>query len=425
MLASGQLTESQFDQQVAATNGDPWIFLNFAAVEVPGSTAVTANDTHHSCFHVRIRQSKFLEWHTRHPVADDGTRFADHRNSGPGYVAWFGYVLNNNPPTGSNYLYDGGWAQGGSAYPPTRFIPAGGSLDLLGPACGQLEQRCVGLSHRCVGAATWMNIDPFVFVDPQLANDGLWKRAMVYNWDDRNGGVNATLFSQWGNHVTAAPLRAYEFVFDTRADVIPMATNRNSTAANLLHGPLLDPRPPEGQCPDPYNTYGAAGDFDNGASNNLAKEWNAGAVAEGVCAFYHPGFNRYYLLYSRNPFGSPAYQIVYRMTAAGQPFTSIQLPSFTATNQPENLLLRSDDFQVGGNQNYGHCEVFTIADSTGTDHYYLMFHAKWKDVAGVPLMRTIFFKELTFTTDGTIRQLAENGTPDVDIHKFRIPYCRP
>lgn len=383
-----QLWAPQLYIDPTEVGADPNVYLVFAAVQNH------TNGERHSIFHVRMRRSHFLSWHNAgmNPWSGDGPRFADARH-GQGFQAWFAYKPNNDPAQA--WRYDGGYGLG-------KLIPASGEVQgLLGPNCGQLEARSRGYSYRCHRAAPWMTIDPFVFIDPQVPNANVWKRVMLYNWDDKNPDVPA---AHWGNHVAGAPLLGNQFQFNVNGTAIPLAMARN--ANHKVNG------------------------LDNGTLDRNLQPWGWGGVAEGATAFYHRGTNRYYLIYSRNTWDSPAYQIVYRMTNPGQTFRDIQLPHFMDQNVNEEILLRATHYNVVGTANFGHPEVFTIRDEFGNERYYLLFHVKL-DYDQVPGQftgrRTLMVKELMLEPDGTgrLKRLHESHADiDRDIRFFRMPSCR-
>jgi hypothetical protein len=384
-----QLWAPQLYMDPTEGGADPNVYLVFAAVQNH------TDGDRHSIFHVRMRRSRFLTWHNggMNPWTGDGPRFADLRDPGNGYQAWFTYKANNDPA--QPWRYDGGYAIGKS-------IPTSGEVQsLLGPNCGQLVLRSRGYAYRCHGAAQWMTIDPFVFIDPNLGAGALWKRVMLYNWDDKNPDVPS---GHWGNHVAGAPLLNVQFQLNASGTMIPMAMARNVN--HKVNG------------------------FDNGSLDRNLQPWNAGAVAEGATAFYHGGSNRYYLIYSRNTWDSPAYQMVYRMTQPGQTFRDVQLPHFMDQTVPEEILLRAAHYNVVGTANFGHPEVFTLRDEFGSERYYLLFHAKL-DYDQTPGQftgrRTLMVKELLLEPDGSgrLKRLHESHADlDRDIRYFRMPACR-
>ncbi|HEX6900542.1 MAG TPA: hypothetical protein VF789_12535 [Thermoanaerobaculia bacterium] len=367
---------------------DPFVYLVFSAVQE------SVDGGRHSVYHVRMRRSSFLSWHNvgMVPLTGDGPRFADPR-AGQGFQAWFAYKPNNDPA--QNWQYDGGYGIG-------KLVPTSGRVGgLLGPNCGQLVQRQYGYSFRCHGSAPFMAIDPFVFIDPNLASGATWKRVMIYNWTDKNPDVAS---AYWGNHVAAHPLRSSHYELDVNGQTIPLAASRNTN--NKVNG------------------------FDNGSLAANLQPWSNGAVGEGATAFYHRGSNRYYILYSRNTWDSPAYQIVYRMSEPGQLFRDLGLSAFTDTAVPENILLRATHYNVVGTASFGHPEVFTLRDEYGDERYYLLFHVKldYDQVSGTPTgRRTLMVKELTLEPDGSgrLKQLQESSADiDRDIRYFRLPSCR-
>lgn len=362
------------------------IYLSFTGSESSTST----NDQ--SVFLSALRRSEFLAWHTKNPVTDDGGRFDDARLGSWG-PRWYYYNPTNSP--GSPYYYDGGFSVG-------RAVPTSGApLWLTGPGCGWLEARLRGWAHRCHGAVSFMTLDSAVFFDPNRDSADPWKRVFLYNWVDANADVP---FWQWGNHIAAHPILTNHFQLDQNFSAIPMAMCRNTN--NKVSG------------------------LDNGTVNVSQQAWEWGGVAEAPSAIYLPQTNRYYLIYSRNTWDSAAYQVVYRMTAPGATFSSIQLPWFLDAGIPEQILLRANDFTAGGLANFGGAEAFTVKDSSGTAHPYVLFHCKldYEFAPGVFTgRRTFFMKELTVAnvTTGQLVQLKETSTdPKADIRLFRIPRCR-
>lgn len=174
------------------------------------------------------------------------------------------------------------------------------------------------------------------------------------------------------------------------------------------------------------------------------QELDNGAWAEGQMAFYCYNTQNYYLLYTRNVWTTPAYQIVYRKMSSvngTKRFSDMALPGFGEANLglEEKILLTSGRFTdtpfdpLG--RNYGGSTIFalqttpdcTCATPDQSFQYYLAFFAK-ADGGG---RRTIFFKELTFDANGDIMRLndnipesAPNYDPRLDIHKFIVPVCR-
>lgn len=414
-LWSGSLYKDPTD-----TQPDPWVHLTFsAALDAPSLQHGRSHDL--TSFSVRMRESDFLSWHAKDPVNDDGMRFAD-RRGGAAYVAWYTYRDPSNP---SVFRYDGGFSLG-----PGRMLPASGRTSSLvdpngngvldpgelglklynrksGSACGSdlpLTQR--GYMHAAVGAASWMGIDATVWIDPNLPASHAWKRVVMYVWDGRLGSLDGPHRRYWGNNIAAAPLTSEQFSFDTRGNVRSIASARN--ASNPIYLP---------------NTDGCGfRNVDNGSIDQNGREWAHGSVAEGAHAFYSPATRRYYVLYTRNTWDSGAYQVVYRMTAPDRPFSDLFLTWGTEYGVQEHILLSSDSsvFTVPQGSSYGNAEVITITDCDGTQHPYLVFHAK---VHG-GYNRTVFFKELTFDGSGALRRLyPAHANPVLDIRRFRVPVC--
>lgn len=389
---------------------DPFVYLTFSAVEKG------FEDGDHSIFHVRIRRSKFLEWHNKDPLLDDGIRFADQR-AGLGWQAWFCYRL---PDANGNLrsYFDGGVAAGANL-----LIPNTATIDMLGTLCGvpgytTLQRKYYddppscdpptnprGFEHNeatCPNIqAAILTIDPFVFIDPKLPDNHPWKRVLIYNWDGRKGCRN----DEWGNHIAAMPLGSTQFYFVETESAIPLAAAKNRSNRNFAKD--------------------AAGHWqwvDNGAMTGSGYRWGWGGVAEGATAFYLPETDRYYLVYSRNTTDSAAYQIVYRMTEPGEPFSSLALSSWNDMDAPEHMLLRATDLTDPTGWSFGHPQYFEVIDCNNVVHPYLAFFAKLEGST----QRTVMFKELTVEPDGSgrLKQLYEvNFDPSRDIRFFRMPLC--
>jgi hypothetical protein len=243
---------------------------------------------------------------------------------------------------------------------------------------------------------------PFVFIDPNRTSSDPWKRVMLYNWNDAASNLS---FAHWGGHIAGHPLLHNNIQFDKNFETKPYAHARNSN--NQVGGKY------------------------NGTVDINQQQWTGGGIAEGICAFYLPETQRYYLVYSRNTWDSAAYQLVYRMSAPGAPFSSLALPSFENQTIQEHVLLRAHDYTSGGEANFGHCDFFTLNDKP-----YLIFHMKpdyqrwlvggqWQ--TGFAGGRTAFFKELTVenVSTGKLKQLYEtHADPARDARLFRIPVCR-
>ncbi len=350
-----------------------------------------------SGFNVRIREADFLAWHAKQPLTDDGIRFGDVR-AGMGWAPQLYYYNETNTTSGPPYRYDGGYLVG-------KKIPSSVNDTMLGPNCGQVYQQSnSGFGHRCVGAHTAIGMPDFIFFDPNRSNIDPWRRVMLYAWFAAD---NPTPLAWWGNHIAASPMLTH-IQFNKDYDALPMAMCRND-----------------------FNTINGT---DNGTTWGPDLLPLNGGVAEGVTAFYHPVANRYYVIYTRNEWTAPSYQIVYRMTEPGQPFSSLQLSWFMDETIQEHVLLRSHDynktFAQGGGANFGNPEVFTIKDGNGIDNFYIVFHCKLDyelNPSQFSWGRTPFFKELTLESQVT-GKLLELKETDADkrrsVAAFRIPRCR-
>jgi hypothetical protein len=366
------------------------VYLSFTAAPGPNG------DTNYlSCFVAKTSLANFLAWHNWNPNSD-GPRFADQRSqwfAGP--IQWYHYTHNNTDS--GTVKHDGGYSLG-------RNIPCSGDSSLVKAGCGWLELRNpLGLSYRCHGAAPWIFQDSGVYFDPNRASSDPWKRVLLYNWQDASWSIDFNLW--WGNHIASHPLAANQVRLNNAYSAIPVASNRN--------------------------TNNKVGSLDNGAADINNQQWEFGAVAEGATAIYLPDTDRYYLFYARNYWASSSYQIVYRMTEPGQPFSSLILPGgFLDRTAQEYVLLRSSTYTTPGGRNFGGADAFMLRDDTGVQRPYLMFHVKL-DHETVPGSwtgrRTIFVKELTVEnpTTGRLRQLHEShADPRRDIRKLLIPRCR-
>jgi hypothetical protein len=411
----------QLYMDMSVGGADPFVYMVFTAVE-KGVEGPSTNDQMHSCFHVRIRRSKFLQWLSiPNPMTSDGPRFAD-RRYGLGWQAWHGYQI------GNVWHYDGGSPL---AYlVPSTATPAmvngGTCLNTWQTLAQKFIQQPVppyatyahGFVHDCApgqSMAGAMSIDPYVFIDPSVpATDSAWKRIMLYDWDADSGTVN----DAWGNHIAAMPVTSAQFAFDPAFTPFPVAAAKNTT--NKIFG----------------FHYPSWQWLNNGEVSEVGTYSPWGGVAEGACAFYLPQNHRYYLLYTRNPTRSAAYEIVYRMTEPDHPFTDLALSSWNDTTTPEHLLLRSTDQQRAGGWSFGHCDFFQVLRCGDATLYpYLVFHVRALNPGSTnPGGRTVFFKELTLEDDafpatsrpasGRLKQLYECSLdPSRDIRTFRIPVC--
>lgn len=411
---------------------DPMVYLVFTAIEFennnePDWPPFYLNSLH-SCFHVRMKQSKFLQWlYICDPLEADGPRFADKRD-GYGWQAWFGYQDEDdcNMAPDAEWLYDGGWHE-------EKYVSCTTTLAQLGdnPGCvHNLEHKWLfdpcptgtcpagvlkawSFQHRDHGSRTAMTIDPFVFIDPS-PTDPQWKRVLLHCWDGRGGyldggecqGDLCCPEELWGNHIVAAPIRATQFEMEI-ADNIPMAH-----AINWWNPIEVD----EQQCgvKDPW--------VPNGVINGEGCPWCFGGVAEGSTVLYLPANDRYYHIYSRNTAFSPAYQLVYRMTDSGGSFQDLQMSSFTDTMVQEHILLQSDSLIAPAGFSFGHAEAFMVTDCDNAVFPYIIFHVKHDQADS----RTVCFKELTLDPDGSgrFKQLFRtHAEPERNVGFFRMPAC--
>lgn len=252
--------------------------------------------------------------------------------------------------------------------------------------------------------------DVSVYIDPMLPHDHPWKQSILYNWSHNR---QDTPFTQWGVHIAATPLSSW-IRTNKNYSAIPVAASIN------YNNPIFD-----------INGVWQP----NGAMSISGTQWPGGGVAEGGTVLYIPLTQRYYVFYSRNTWDTSAYQIVYRMTAPGAPFSSIALPGgFADLNVPEHVLLRAPHL-IGGGQNFAQPHGFALnhADpppSGPAGKFMLAIHAKlhYETQPGVFTgRRTVFFKELTVAnpTTGELMPLSFNSAdPRTDIRRFIIPVNR-
>lgn len=378
-----------------AGGGNPPIHMSFTARD-----SRTTRPDDHTLYHVAISKQNFESWHSM-PSGSDGPRFGDYRYAFPG-VNWFGYEING---VGTGWRYDGGHAK-------NRAIPTTAPWQNKGPACGQLMEREWGLLHRCMGSITAMYLESFFFVDPQKAPGASWRQVFLYTWCDKDASISR---EHWGQHVAAASISVSPPRMSESTDILAMGF-----AKNQYNGEFTT------------RIDGTPGYVDNGSLDSNGNENSFASWAEGVAAFYNENNNRYYVLYSRNRFDGPSYQIVYRKTQAGQPFTSLAMTYWADKTVLERVLISgSPGTSVDAYaNNFGHGEVFWIRDhASNKKAYYLVCHATLDDLDGnlaTEPKRTVFFKELTFDpVTGDIVQLCEcSNDPRSDVNKFRIPVCR-
>lgn len=386
-------------------NGDSeqMVYLAFSAVEGEG-TPYQTQEQHHSCFLVKIRIADFLAWHSQ-PGSQLNRHFADSRVSyDMGDQHWYAY----RDDTGA-FMYDGGWSY-------DELIPVSGSVAQIRPPgyCGWFEQRYskhwpydddppptaepVGtMSIHCWSAASFMAIDPFVFIDsdnPDVDETDPWYRTMIYTWDDRHYSVP---FAEWGNHIAAYPLSDEHYVFPrndgaTGVGMNPLAFCRNSNSGTKIWVRGLDTDFP------PNAPFGFK---DSGTADDFASEWENGSVAEGGTVFYHAPSDRYYFLFARNCWDSSYYRIMYRFTPAGGSLNDL-FTDWGDDSVLEHILIQAYEVSLPRGANFGGPEVFTIYDpNTGSDVYYLAFHAMLDEQSELQIdkVRRMFVKELTFRTD--------------------------
>ncbi len=144
-----------------------------------------------------------------------------------------------------------------------------------------------------------------------------------------------------------------------------------------------------------------------------------GGVAEGSAAMYHEELGRHYLMYTRNPWDQPSYQVVYRFSEEDQSFRSMQLSSSNEADVCEYILVAGRWVSDGaGNpqwyetSNFGHGEFFwawgrpylMCRKKLSTE--YLCADATCAREDAIPYHeRHIYFKELNFMSDGRIHRL--------------------
>lgn len=376
------------------------IYLAFTAGEIRPGINYDVNSNNRTVMIATISKFAFL---------NTGT-FASPALSRGHEPIWYSYQVDNAGPA----MYDGGYAQGQAEGTP-RSIPVTINPYLEGPNCGntyRISTDGFGWAHGCVGANTAMADAPFVYFAPSWRSNKRW---MIYNWNAITGGMNT--FD--GDHVAAYPMR----------DNFTMEGGRTWTTRHL---PLAYR----------YNTNTATkpdGVLPNGAVDGAGNQWkwmvngsltNAG-VAEGGAAFHHNADSRYFVLYTRNTWDSPAYQIVYRSSTVS--FENLALKDALGNRQwdnsttAENVLAASNWVRtynspstppytrdLNRNNNFGHGEVFYAWGRP-----YLIFHAKL-DFSGE---RRIYFKELTIN-GATIERLFDGHSNQAyDLNYFLAPSC--
>lgn len=332
--------------------------------------------------------------------------------------ALYGYRVNNG---GGALVRDGGAAQMSasgvySAVPTTGRTHESARWKAGQQLCGNAVKVIHGFHWACIGPRTWMSGDPLVFFD-HTDNCRPW---ITWTWAQRSQ-LDASQ-----NHVAAYPMAAGPhsqnyFVMDA------LYQNTKFPAAAGRTQPL--------QLFFAWNNHNAVNGIPNGqivaGTGNQPAQWvpsdtnKPAGVAEGSDVFFYNG--RWYALASRNPFGSPAYQMVYRMTAAGdEQVESLHLPwnlTSPPVNAPEHVLVASDwVLQATGGRNnaartnYGHGQFFTAYGRP-----YVIFHKKLDVASGVP--RRVFIKELMFDQlTGEIGRLWETHLfPNFNVNTFKAP----
>jgi hypothetical protein len=324
-------------------------------------------------------------------------------------LAYF-YKVNNG---GGAELRDGGQAQGVNI--PVTFDRT--RWNACPPPCGWIyKSGPQTYGYQCRGNNTMLGIDPFVYFDPLQSN----KRWMMYTWLDDSA------WQDWnGNHVAAHPMIANRQM-DAFGAPIPLAYKLHSMWwPGHDRGCVTSPCAaenwvwPNAQPPDcwiPNGTSGASGGRMGGCGGRFG-------VAEGPAAFARNG--RSYIMYSRNGWDSPAYGMFYRHAAANIGAMGIaHWGDYLTAEQP---LVMSIEREKPDGIGFGHGEVFIGPTRSGQpSKYYLIFHAKEAKVGGVFPSgysgRTVYFKELTFNTDGSIVPLSNDGSSgNADTEGFLIP----
>lgn len=286
-----------------------------------------------------------------------------------------------------NPKFDGG-------YSINKPIPASGDVyNYIGSSCGQLEPRkptgateIRSYGQRCWNACTWINNDAFLFIDtnPNVSWDNTWKRVLLYDWADAYG---KTKNSSWGDHVAAHPVNdsLNEFFSTVRNISIAASVNKSANHRMIINGRTL------------YN----------GEITGSGTAWNMGGVAEAPSAIYLNQTNRYYVMYSRNCWDSSAYQLVYRMSAAGASSFASMADTWLNQYPQEYILLRNPYYADTSAEGFGSAEFFNINGQP-----CMIYHVKFRGST----QRTIMFKELTIQADGTFKPVL-----DTDISVFYKP----
>lgn len=334
--------------------------------------------------------------------------------------SWFGYRQGN----GAGPLrYDGGVLQGNK-------IPIGGAASIANPnafastgvtyakqlyRCGNVNTS-LGMAYWSWGNLPWMFNDGFVFFEP-----GTNQAYLYYGWAD----FLCSPTSEWsGNHIAYHKLRNTPGMFelDATAPSRALAFDRNT-------GNPITPTNPA--CPS-----GVGVAQPNGVIDKIGCPQPFGS-AEGLAVFHWAaadgGPNKYFAVYTRNMWDSPAYQVVYRV-ADSLDGLGLGVNFFTSPNVPaalaiqEHVLLVSDAPTSPDGSSYGHVDVFRVnwPQPTGPAHRrpYLAFHAKKAGNQD----RHIFFKELRWNpSTGKLDQIypaAGGGRPAWSLAtQFLLPRC--
>lgn len=491
-------------EQVLQTTATTWINTLYAeplttAPTVPPSCDpmvsaipmyVYKSGTYMSCYVVRMNKDDFTS-------SDESKNFTvtttGHEPS------WYGYT-NNNTDGGTPY-YDGGQFNGNgssgggndscesnpnqphTSCPDEPRIPCTINTGYFNDPSHLLLRQCVdfvGFQNMATSPQQFwsshpaMLQSPFMFHDPATGGHD-W---LLYGWASTSCD-GQTLGScdghspptNWdpdrGVHIAGAKLADHFWRFDnsTSNTAHPFAYGRNDT--------------PYMRIPQPIPT------MDNGIVRDIGT-WmpNCFAVAEGQSVLYHEykptstsdPLKIYFLLYSRNAWNSPAYDIVYRRTVPGGSFesliqtvegsqtvddwaayhgpthpvtTGIALTKYedrfigarrwTGQNgDPSTWNVHTDRRSMAYGRGYGEGDVFFlrdkkgryIVDPRGNKLPYMIYHAKFDGNEVSNGARTLFFRNLEFSvlTEGSqtvvyLLEQFEGQTQygDHDTWRFRLP----
>lgn len=304
-----------------------------------------------------------------------------------------------------------------------------------------------GFFIRGRGAAPWLTLDPFVYIEndcvPQSAGGGTECNS---NWINRCQNEMTTrkwmLYSWWVDLPLNTPDQPQSVFFGTNISTAPMAapwlmdangidgvfglttlvTAQNTTTSNSpgvvsaglpCAGEIMkDGRMGPGGYPWEWDQHG--------------QTCNRGySVAEAPAAFSRNG--RVYFTYSRNNYRGPAYNIRYRFapTTNSSGVTQGLLAAAGCNNNQENdpvLVQSRERAPVAANAygpSYGHGEVFRMTSYPPSLQYFLVFHGKARcnsfECPGVGFSgRTIYFKNVFFDDASTPVQGQIKYTPMSD-----------